>query len=142
MHMSYQVRDCDGGLGNCIEVKGRLLGREYIEFLVGHLGRDPEEFARYRYSFVDFTGVTESDLSNEEIKTVADMCKQAATINPDPVIAITTNDDLTFGLTRMYEAMVNETDWEIQVFRTRPEAIVWLARRVKEKFGIEDLKFE
>lgn len=41
-------------------------------------------------------------------------------------MAIVAPDDLRFGLSRAYEAYVNDAPYETHVFKTRPEADEWL----------------
>ena len=49
------------------------------------------------------------------------------------------NRDLTYGLARMTEMLIDVTGWESKVFRNREDAEAWIKERVKEKYGILDL---
>ena len=69
------------------------------------------KFSKYRYSLIDYTAVTKVDVGSEFI---ADFCIAASKVNPDPILAFAAEDDLIFGLSRMYESFVYQTDW---VFR-------------------------
>ncbi len=139
--MLFEIKDCDGGIGNIIEGRGIVTDQEYIDFFKRHLTQDKDKFSKYRYSLIDYTAVTKVDVSNESIEFIADLCIEASTVNPDPIVAFLAKDDLVFGLTRMYEALVYETDWEIMVFRSKKETVEWIKERVKDKFGIDDLTF-
>ena len=139
--MPHERKDCDGGLGNIIEGRGNITDQDYIDFFKDHLTQKKENFKKYRYSILDYTEVNEVDVSNEAIQFVAELCIKASKVNPDPVIAFAANSDLTYGLSRMYEAMISLTDWETMVFRSKKEAVEWIKKRVKEKFGIENLTF-
>ena len=52
-------------------------------------------------------------------------------------MAICAGTDLMFGLVRVFEGYLDETEWEIAVHRDRDEALQWLQGRVKEKFGLQ-----
>ena len=139
--MSVQVIDCDDGMGNIIELRGMVTDREYVDALKDHLSQNEEKFSKYKYSLLDAMSVTRADVSTEAIKLIADLCIDASKINPDPIIALATESDFLFGLSRMYEGLISETDWETMVFKSTEEAIEWIRQRVREKFGIDHLTF-
>ena len=139
--MPHERKDCDGGLGNIIEGRGIVADQEFVDFFKRHLTQDKEKFTNYRYGLVDYTAVTEADVSNESVKLIAELCLEASKINPDPIVALVAKNDLIYGLSRMYEALIHETDWETMVFRSRKEAVAWIKERIKEKFGIDHLTF-
>lgn len=64
------------------------------------------------------------NLSSKEVMIIAENGKK---LFPEKgKVALVGQDDLTFGLGRMYDAHRNETDTETQVFRTELEAMGWL----------------
>jgi hypothetical protein len=65
----------------------------------------------------------------------------ASKVNPNPIVAMAGEDDLVFGLERMIEVLMHQTGWEIMVFRSKEEAKEWIRKRVKEKFGVDNLTF-
>ena len=69
------------------------------------------------------------------------MINAAAAVNPDPLVAIVANSDIAYGLSRMYEALLSGTDWDVRVFRTRPEAVQWIREKAQEKFALGGLSF-
>ena len=140
--MPLEIKDCDSGLGNIILGRGILTDYEYIKSLTEHLNQDQEKFSKYKFSLTDVTAVTKLDLSTESINIIANLCIEASKVNPDPIVAIAANRDLMYGLARMYEALVDRTDWETMVFRSKKEAVEWIRKRVIEKFGIVDITFE
>lgn len=79
------------------------------------------------------------DVPTEAINLVAQYCVEASRVNPDAVIAIIADQDLIYGLSRMFQVLAEETGWEIEIFRLRDDAEAWIKKRVKEKFGIYDL---
>ncbi len=138
--MPVEVTDLDKGIGVIIRVHGVLKAEEYLRALEEHVSQDTGKFRKYRYSVSDYTGVTEiEDVRTDVVQSVANLCKQAARINPDAVIAVAADRDLLFGLARMWEALSNETGWDIRVFRTFSSAEAWIREMVGQKFGLKDL---
>jgi hypothetical protein len=71
---------------------------------------------------------------------VSSICRTAAAaVNPDAIVAVVAETDLTYGLSRMWEIMCDEIDWEIRIFRSTEEARNWIMERVKERWNIIDL---
>ena len=139
--MAITISDSDGGLGNIIQVEGKVTEAELLPALKEHLTQDPEKFRRYRYSLSDYTAVTSIDLSGSSVESIARYCKEASRINPDAVVTIVAARDLVFGLSRMWEAWLEDTDWETMIFRTSEGAEEWVRQRVEEKYGITSLTF-
>ena len=83
------------------------------------------------------------EVSNSEVEIIASQDKRASEHIPDGVLAVVAKKDLAFGISRMWETIVQITGLkcETMVFRERQDAEVWLRERVKEKFGIDDLTF-
>ena len=139
--MPIEIKDIDGGVGVIITAFGQLTEKEWVDAHVEHLTQDENKFKKYRFSLSDYTAVTKVEVSNSAIYKIAKYGERAAQINPLPVVALAANQNLSYGLARMWEFLVDNTDWETMAFRNRGDAETWLKERVKEKFGIEDLIF-
>ena len=138
--MPIEIIDLDDGIGNIILGSGILTVNEYIDALKKHLTQDREKFKRYKYSLTDYTAVTGIDEATpRSVYLVVNLCKQAAQVNPDAVIAAIADKEVLFGLSRMWEILMEETGWDIMVFRTRDSAERWIREKAKLKFGIENL---
>jgi len=136
--MPIEIKDVDGGRGNVITASGFLRDEEYIETLKRHLSQDKEKFKKYRYSLADYRAVTEVEISTPAIQLVASLCKAAAFVNPDVVVAVVAESDLKFGLSRMWEMLCEGIPWETSVFKSYEDAEKWIAERVKDKWNIVD----
>lgn len=114
-----------------------------LMLLERHLQQDEEKYKEYRYSLTDLTAVTQvEEVSTSDIHMSVNLCKQSAKINPDAIVAIVANKDILFGLSRMWEILMDgKTGWDIMVFKTRDTAETWIKEKAKEKFGIENLQF-
>ena len=85
--------------------------------------------------------MTDVEVSSNTIDQIAQLCKNSAKINPYFVVAHVGEKDITFGLSRMWEILSDNTKWEIMVFRNREDAEAWIRKKVKEQYGIGDLTF-
>ena len=140
--MPIEIIDLDEGRGNVIIGSGILTGEEYIDELKGHLAQDEEKLKAYLYSLTDYTAVTKvEEAPASVVRLSSELCKRAATINPDVSVAIVADNDLLFGLSRMWEMLMDTTGWETKVFKARETAEIWIAKKLKEKFEIEHLTF-
>ena len=119
--MAITISDPDGGLGDIIRAEGDISGADLVAGLKEHLAQDPAKFRRYRYSLSDYTAATRIDLPSSSVKTIARYCREASRINTDAVVTIVASRDFAYGLSRMWEAWLEDTDWETMSFRTRAE---------------------
>ena len=139
--MPIEIIDSDFGMGNIIKGQGILTDQELIDVSKRHLTQDKEKFKKYRYSLCDFTAVTEMDITNETVRIIARLCIEAAKVNPDPIVAFVSDSNFIYGLMRMHEVYIYDTAWETMVFKSRNEAVEWLRKMVRKKFGIDNLTF-
>lgn len=139
--MPIEITDCDGGIGVIIAGHGIISDQEYINSLRGHLTQGKVKFSKYKFSLSDFTEVTKVQVTNDAIDIVVQMCIAASIVNPHPIVAMAGEDDFVFGLERMIEVLMSDTNWEIMVFRSTKKAKEWIRERVNNKFGIDDLTF-
>jgi deoxyhypusine synthase len=138
--MPIEFVNQDEGRGNIIIGSGILTGKEYIEAFKRHLEQGKEKLKKHRYSLTDLTSVTKIEgFPNSVIKESVLLCEQMAQINADIVVATAAEKTIMFGLSRMWEILMDETTWDIMVFNTRDAAEKWIKETVKNKFGIEDL---
>jgi hypothetical protein len=140
--MPLEVISLDGGIGNTIVGQGKVTEQEYVEVMTKHLTQDEDKFRKYRYSLSDYTAVTGLEVPTSAIKKMMQLARVSAATNPAAIVAIVANQDLVFGLSRMSEILLDATEWEISVFRSRDEAEEWIRRRVNARFGIAELTME
>jgi hypothetical protein len=139
--MPVEIYDCDDGLGHYIVVRGAASVEEYVDAFKRHLEQDEEKFKKYMFCLCDYRGIKQFDLSSPMVQQLADMSVRAMEINSDAIVALVADQDLYFGLSRMFEALVFDKGWETYVFRSKEKALDWIRERVKEKFGIDNLTF-
>ena len=143
--MPIEIKDCDEGRGNIIISRGTVTDSDLVDSFQSHLTYDKEKFKKYKYILIDHTALTQVDISNETVDLIAELCADVSTVNPDSIVAMVTN--VTIGanielikrISRMYDIFIHQSCWKTMVFRTRIEAVRWIKREVREKFGIDDL---
>ncbi len=93
----------------------------YLEVLDG----DPS----YRVGFhvlIDLRGVDHYDLDPDDIRTVAAANAGFAEKSPPGSLALVSPKDAVYGLLRMFQALSEGQNLDVQVFRTIEEAVEWL----------------
>lgn len=139
--MPLLIKDLDNGIGSLIIGSGVITREEYVTVLKKHLTEDLDKFRKYRYNIADYTSASRVEVLAEDIRMIANLSKEAAKLNSEAIVARVAPIDLIFGLSRMAQVFLDETGWEIMVFRARDEAEAWIRKRAMEKFGIENLRF-
>ena len=123
--MPYQAQMIDEGTGFHNLGTGVLKGQEIIEVL-----RSLEPIWPFMgsitHGFIDLMGVTEFQVSTEEMKIIAELDQQSSQFVGQAYLAIAAPEDLMFGMSRMYGALNTSPGWTIKVFRTLEEARSWV----------------
>ena len=139
--MPINSYDTDGGLG-CISVgEGIVTTQEYLDSTSTHLTKPKATLSRYIYSMSDYSKIEKLEVKNREIISIAQRCRELATVHQGILVAIVTKSDLIYGLSRMWDSLTDTKDWELKLHYNRQSADDWLRARVLEKHGIEALKF-
>jgi len=135
--MPIDYRQVDGGLGNVITASGVVTEEGLIGFYRDFFSQDEISLANYRFSLSDYSAVTDLHVNSDAIKSLVTLSKGVTSINPDTLVAVYAPQTYAFGLARMWEILMDATDWETCVFSDREEAVAWLRKRAKEKYGID-----
>ena len=114
----------DGGV--VITGAGLVTAKELFDGM-NTLYATPEQISKIRYQLSDFTAVSSWQITTAEIVELANLDNIAAKINPSMLIAIAANDDLTYGLSRLWEAYLDSSPLKSHVFKTVEECKAWLA---------------
>lgn len=133
--MPIEITDTDGGRGNIIKASQTITESDLLCAVTTHLKQPPEKFKKYLYSLIDLKEVTKLDISVKTVRQISLMCKAQAQNNPDAIVAIIAEQDVTFGLARMWQMLSNSTLWEMQVVRNMETANKWVLKRSEEKWG-------
>jgi hypothetical protein len=119
----------DGGvLAKC---EGIVTGSE-IKETNDQLYETEEKIRKILYQVVDFTGVEKLLVSNADIDIIVSQDKKAFEINPSMRIAVVSEQDLIFGLARMWEGKAYSPSFETKVFRKLEDAQEWINTKSRE----------
>lgn len=140
--MPIKIDDLDNGLGNVITGTGKLTGEEYCDILVKHLSQPVEKMKKYIYSISDFTEVTYITVTLEDVRMIAQKSLEIAKFNPDITVAICTNEMVATLLAEMYEVLVDESSWHVNLFQTREELDKWLQETINKKYLKHNCSFK
>ena len=111
--------------GVVTEYEGEVTGDEVIEIHRGIV--DDPSFELLRYYISDGTGRTRAAVSADQARVMAGISKSASKLNPNLLVAMVRPEDVDFGMSRMYQSLLEDSDFRIGVFRTRAEAGDWVA---------------
>jgi hypothetical protein len=70
--------------------------------------------------------VSELQVSAAEVQAIADENRVTAAHTPDAVVAVIAPLDHAFGVSRMWETLMDATNWTTRIFRGSAEARAWL----------------
>ena len=118
MPCTTELRDDKGLILSC---SGVLTGDELIKMKKGLI---TEQNRGRRYHIADLTAVAKFHITTSEIQAIVEVDKRLAEIAQRGMpVAVVAEDDLGFGLARMWEAFAsNATGWRTMVFRSRKDA--------------------
>ncbi len=129
--MAYQIRFENEGRGVVLEFSGAISGAEIIEAADRMYRDDPE--GRLRYQIVDLTGASALVISEDQLRRIALLDKQAANLNPNQVVALVGSDAIFAGSDRRYSVYAEVwAGFETEFFNTLDEVREWLANRHPE----------
>lgn len=86
----------------------------------------PAMIKNLRYQLCDLSDVTEIALNSQEVAKVAWLDVEAAKHNPEMLMAVVGEQDLVFGLIRMWELYAESIHVKSGSFRTVEDARKWL----------------
>ncbi len=98
------------------------------EFLAAYKGMYKNDLYNISMNrLVDFRQALSSSRSSSALKELARFVDiQFAGTNAHPKVAVIAPGDLSFGISRMYEAFSDTAPWDLVVFRAVDAALAWL----------------
>jgi hypothetical protein len=136
--MPIKLKNLDSGLGVMLIGEGNVTGQEIIHANKKILSLK-EKIEVSKYWIIDYSEATGYDVSTPEIEIIADQDKEISKYLPDYTVAIVTKQDIEFGVSRMWETIIQikGLQWETKVFKVRNDAEQWIKNKVKEKYNID-----
>ena len=146
--MPIEIKECDGNIGTIIESKEKVTDKDLIDSLQRHLTYGKDKFQEYKYILIDHTSLTKVDISDETVEYISGLLADISDENPDSIVAMVSyvsygaNLDLINRISKLHELCIYRSCWKTMLFRTKPQAVRWIKGKVRDKFGIDDLKFD
>ncbi len=128
--MPIEVQYTQDNIGLVFCAVGKVTGKEIID-TQSSIYRT-QKFTNLRYWIVDRSRCTEYEVSADEVDQIAAMDNAAAKKNPKLLMALVAETDLQFGVSRMYEALVDENGFKTMSFRDRESAEMWIKRELSK----------
>jgi len=93
-----------------------------------------EILLRQKYQIWYFIDVEKFDFPKNDFIRMVDKDMKASKINPNIIVAVVGNEDLIYGIARMWEIHmeVRESGFETMTFRKKEDAEVWISKKLNE----------
>ena len=85
-----------------------------------------EHFRTTANELIVTENTTGTDMDADLLLLISQRSQELSVTTPDKKIALVPTTELDFGFARMYKTMAEKTLWQIEIFRDRDEALVWL----------------
>lgn len=126
--MPIEIQKTEDGKGIIFSAVDDVNGKDIIKGITEIL--NDNSFADLKYWISERSRCTKYDVSSKEVQEIANLNNQAAKNNPNLLVALIAETDLQFGMSRMYEAYIDEHGFQTMVFRSREEADKWLNEKL------------
>ena len=107
------------------EISGEFTLAEYLDAM-----NEFQQSAHFRpgiHSIWDFRKLTVASMPDEDLRAIAEYQKKiASTRGPSWKAALVVASDLSYGLSRMFEAYSDTAPNQVTVFRSMEEAVNWI----------------
>jgi hypothetical protein len=135
--MGFSMEAVGNGRGILFAGRGELNARAIIDAKRGLLA-DADRVRRLTFAIVSLLEVTNFNITVAEIRELAGVDEQIATLAPRVSVAIVAPSDHDFGVARMWESIVDIPGWLTMVFRALPEAQAWLRDTIAMQARLPD----
>jgi hypothetical protein len=128
------VRLLRNNKGVVFSCQGRVTATEMAEVKSALLAR-PSAIGSCLFGIVDHTDAERVEYTTADLHRLARLDHALAPYTRQGIaVAIVAPRDLEFGLSRMWQAFVQDNGWDTMVFRNRMHAEEWIRERVSHNF--------
>ncbi len=139
--MPIRIDDLDDGLGKIVTGTGKITGEEFVGALTEHFSQPVEKLKKYIYSIVDFTEARNVTITLDDLHIIVAKTLENAKINPDMTVVIATNEVVSSLLAEMWQLLIDESGWDVNIFTNREELQQWLSEALSTKYTDCHLRF-
>jgi hypothetical protein len=109
--MPINIEGRQDGVGVIYNCHGDMTIDDFFQAGIGFLAF-PEGIKKLRYCVIDLTSVGAMHINSDDIRIVVEQNKRiAATAQPGALLAVASPGDLGFGLSRIWEVLVEQIGW-------------------------------
>lgn len=132
--MPIQINILQNGIGIEFCSLGIVTGKEIIEANKKIYTR--EYLLPLKYKIIDRSKCTDYRVTAEEMKVIANQDLEASKINRNITIVLVSQNDLQYGMTRMWQMLTEDTGFQSEIFGDRESANEY----INERFNKELIK--
>ena len=134
--MSVQLEFVQEGLGVYFRCHGEVNVQQF-EDANRQLIAANSNTKKLKFALIDLAGMDPMYVAPSEMERIVGQNHQIAALLPGGmIVALVAEQNVVYGLARMWEAFVAGINWETQSFRAEDDAKAWIRARLKEKFKI------
>ena len=123
--MPYKVEFSEKPFGLITKFFGVVTDDELRQSCIDRTSSD-EQIKKLAYILDDFSDVSDFAVTSEAVINAASFAVKASELNNNIKFLSIMPTDLLYGMTRMWHAYTDETQWERNIVRTREEAEQWM----------------
>ena len=127
--MTIQINYLDNGTGIEIIASGIVTGEEIIEAHKEIYNK--ENLRKQKYQIIDRSHCTEYQITSGEVEKIAGIDNKASEVNPNILIALISPTSLQFGMSRMWQAYIEDDRFVTKIFQDRKSADEWIKSQLK-----------
>jgi hypothetical protein len=125
MSVTYEIDTTDGRV--CTSASGVVT----IADLIQHVESEQRDGAIGLPEIVDARGAS-TDVTSSQIRELVNRTNDFSQMRQVGPLAVVTDSDVLYGMTRMYQILCDDLPMEIGVFRNLDQASEWLDTRSSE----------
>jgi hypothetical protein len=129
--MPYKIQFLDNENGIVTTFSGTVTDEDLIKSIEERISPE-ERFKKLVYAIADYSDVTKYEISSDAMRKAAAISVKASTLNNELFLIGIVPTDLEFGMGRMWQAYVDDTNWRTKLVRSREEAKQWLKSQIPE----------
>lgn len=131
--MALEITYKSGGVGILITGQGCVVGKDICAAL--NEMYSGEFLLKQKYQIWDFQSVDHFDFPRSDFDEMVRLDTMASRQNPNILVAIVGEEDLIYGISRMWEAHMDmqNTGFETMTFRNKKDADDWIANKLAAK---------
>ena len=128
--MPYQIIYSQKPFGITTIFSGLITDEEIIQSCVDRTS-SKEEMQNLKFVKDDLMDVTDFNVTADGIRECALFADKVAYLNKNVAYISIVSSDLLYGMSRMWQTYSADTEWKMNIAKSREEAEIWLKENIK-----------